>query len=104
MTAIHGWDRLGAAIHQGKNAEAVESTVIYADRTDAKKYGGMEILITVLLSRQDDGVWSEDELTPIKSFEVLPWAPSGQPCGVSLELKDGRTFEIDFGNVEGHLK
>ena len=64
----------------------------------------MELLITVMLHRQDGGGWTEDELMPIQSFEVLPWAKSGQPCGVNLELKDGRMFEIDFGDIEGNLR
>ncbi len=104
MTSVYGWNSLQAAIHVGKNAEARESTVVYADRTDAEKYAGMEVLITVMLHRQDGGEWTEDELMPIRAFEVLPWAPSGQPCGVRLELKEGRSFEIDFGNPEGKLR
>lgn len=103
MTSVLGWDSLKTAIHHGKNAEAAESTVIYAEREDAERYGGMEILITVMLHRQDDGAWSEDELMPIRSFNVLDWAPSGQPCGVQVELKDGRNFTIDYGNIEGNL-
>lgn len=103
MTAVHGWEGLKTAVHQGKNAEAKESTVIYADRTDAELYAGMEVLVTVMLHRQDGGEWTQDELMPVRSFELLPWAPSGQPCGVKLELKDGREITIDFGNVEGNL-
>ncbi len=104
MTAVHGWEGLKAAVHHGKNAEAEESTVIYANRSDQKNYAGMELLITVMLHRRDDGDWTVDELMPIRSYEVLPWAPSGQPCGVRLALKDGRSITIDYGNVEGNLK
>ncbi|VGO19081.1 DUF2264 domain-containing protein [Pontiella sulfatireligans] len=103
MTSVHGWENLQAAKHQGKNSEAEESTVIYANRTVETDYSGMELLITVMLHRQDNGNWSNDELMPIRSYELLPWAPSGQPCGVKLELKDGRTITVDFGNVEGNL-
>ena len=103
MTVVNGWDRLNAAIHTGKNAEAEKSTVIYAGRADNERYGGMEVLITVMLNREDDGEWAKNELMPIRSFEILPWAPSGQPCGVQIELKDGRSFAIDYGNIEGRL-
>lgn len=104
MTAVLGWESLQAAVHHGKNAEADESTIIFAEREDTERYGGMEILITVMLHRQDNGDWTDDELMPIRSFKVLDWAPSGQPCGVRLELKDGRSFVIDYGNVEGNLR
>ncbi len=104
MTSVFGWEGLAAAVHSGTNAEAEKSSVIYARRSDTKKYDGMEILITVMLSRQDGGTWSEDERMPIRTFKVLPWAPSGQPMGVQLELKDGRTCMVDYGNLEGNLQ
>ncbi len=105
MVAVHGWDGLEVAVHgAGLNPEADESTVIHAVRSEEKEYAGMETMVTVLLHRQDGGEWMEDELMPIRSFGLLPWAPSGQPCGARLELKDGRRFEIDFGNVEGNLR
>jgi hypothetical protein len=105
MTAVHGWSSLQFAVHgKGLNAEADSSTVIYAARTVDKNYGGMEVLITVMLHRKDNRNWTEAELMPILRFEILPWAPSGQPCGVRLELKDGRSILIDYGSLEGNLK
>jgi hypothetical protein len=104
MTAVWGWDGLEAELHAGKSAETAESTLIYAHRADRKNYAGMEVLITVMLSRHDDRDWTEDELMPIRSFEILPWAPSGQPLGIRLELKNGGRYLVDFGNVEGNLK
>ena len=100
ITAVTGWNSLQSTVRgSGLNAEAQQSTVIYAERSTAKNYGGMEILITVMLSRSDNGEWSQDELMPIKHFEVLPIAPSGQPCGVKLQLKSGREIVIDYGNA-----
>lgn len=105
MTAVHGWDGLNCAQHgAGYCPEAEESSVVYALRETMKDYGGMEVLITVLLHCKDGGEWSEDEFMPIANWEILPWAPSGQPCGVYLELKDGTSCLVDYGNAEGHLK
>jgi hypothetical protein len=101
MVSLHGWDSLQAARHQNLNPEAPESTVIYAERIREQDYCGMEVFITVLLHRLDDGEWSEDELVPVSSLRFLPWAPSGQPCGVIVELKNGRTHTIDFGDLDG---
>jgi hypothetical protein len=105
MVSVLGWDGLRVAVHgAGLNPEADGSTVIHAARNKEKDYSGMETMITVMLHRQSGGEWAEDELMPIRSFELLAWAPSGQPCGVKLELKDGRTFLVDHGNPEGNLR
>ena len=61
----------------------------------------MEVFVTVLLHRLDGGDWTADELNPIRSLEVFPWAPSGNACAVKLALKDGRECLIDYGNVDG---
>jgi len=101
LIPLYGWDRVGVARHQGINPEADESTVIYAERTRVKDYSGMEIFLTVMLHRVDGGNWTEDELNPVKAFEILPWAPSGTALGVKLVLKDGRQYLIDYGEVDG---
>jgi hypothetical protein len=101
LIPVHGWDRVHVARHTGLNPEADESTVLYAERIRAKDYSGMELFITVLLHRLDGGEWTADDLDPIESFQVLPWAPSGNACAVRLVLKDGRDYLIDYGNVDG---
>lgn len=101
ITAVHGWDTLDAVQHRNLNPEASESTVLYAERIREKDYSGMEVFVTVLLHRLDGADWTEDELNPVLSLDILPWAPSGNACGVNLSLKDGREFLIDYGNVDG---
>ncbi|VGO14061.1 hypothetical protein PDESU_02618 [Pontiella desulfatans] len=101
MIPVHGWDSIKTEVHKGLNPEADESTVIYTERIREKDYSGMEVFVTVLLHRLDGGDWTDDELNPIQTMEVLPWAPSGTACGVKLALKDGREYLIDYGNVDG---
>lgn len=100
MHSIHGWDRIDSMLHENLNPEAEESTVLYTHRTREEDYGGMELKITVLLHRLDNGDWTEDELNPIESYNVLPFAPSGNALGVELKLKDGREYLIDYGNLD----
>lgn len=101
ILAVHGWDSLNSASHQNLHPEAAESTVLYGERIRRQDYCGMEIFITVLLHRLDGGSWTADQLMPVERFEVLPFAPSGQPCGVSLSLKDGREILVDYGDLDG---
>jgi len=81
--------------------QATDSTVLYAERLRENDYSGMEVFITVMLHRLDNGDWSEDELMPIKHWEILPWTQTGHPCGVKIALKDGREYIIDYGHVDG---
>jgi hypothetical protein len=61
----------------------------------------MEVFVTVLLHRIDGGEWTQDQLHPVESCEILDWAPSGNACGVRLKLKTGQTYQIDYGCVDG---
>jgi len=103
LLAVHGWSEVNSMEHVGRNPETERSTVIYAKRIRKTDYSGMELLITVLLHKVTEEPWSNDELNPIKSLEMMPWTSSNSPCGAKIILKDGRFFEIDFGNLEGHL-
>ena len=101
MIPVFGWDKVDHAVHTGLNPEASESTVLYAERIREKDYSGMEVFVTVLLHRVDGGTWTDAELNPIETIEVLPWAPSGNALCINLVLRDGRSYLIDYGNVDG---
>lgn len=104
MSAIHGWKIVSSVRHKGLNPEAEESTVIYAERSGYKDYPGIELFITVMLHRQDNGAWLEDELMPIKQWRIIPWTEEGFPCAVEIELKDGRSFLVDYKNIDGNRR
>ena len=57
----------------------------------------------VLLHKTSDEPWLENELNPMKTLEMTPWTKTNNPNGAKISLKDGRLFEIDFGNLEGHI-
>ena len=103
LLAIHGWNDVNFMEHIGCNPEAEKSTIIYAKRTRETDYSGMELLITVLLHKTSDEPWLENDLNPIKSLEMTPWTKTNNPCGAKISFKDGRSFEIDFGNLEGDI-
>jgi hypothetical protein len=101
LVAYAGWDDLALRIHSGRNAEADESTVVYAHKKRLAKNPAMELMISVLLHRTDDEAWTEEELDPITSIEIMDITPSHSALGARLELRDGRSLMIDFADIDG---
>jgi hypothetical protein len=104
LVAYSGWDDLSARVHSGRNAETDESTVVYAHKKRLAKNPAMELMICVLLHRLDDGTWTDEELDPVKSIEIMDITPSYSALGVRLQLRDGRNLMIDFANIDGERK
>ena len=104
LVAYSGWDDLRARVHSGRNAETDESTVIYAHRKRLAKNPAMELMISVLLHRTDDGAWTEEELDPIRSIQIMDITPSCSALGARLGLRDGRSVVIDFADVDGERR
>lgn len=98
---VYGWDSVKSRCHAGRNPEAPESTVIYCEQTRAEDYGGMKLLITVLLHRIDGQAWTTEELNPFQEWEPIPYSAEGSPCVVRILLKDGRSFLIDHALNDG---
>ncbi len=101
LISYHGWDSLKSVTHQGRNAEADESTVIYAYRKRTTKNPPMELMISVMLHKMDDSEWTDEELFPLKRIEIKNIMPSGSVLGAEIELKDGRKYRVDFNEIDG---
>jgi hypothetical protein len=97
-----GWDKVASLVHAGRNAEADESTVLYAYRKRTAQNPAMELMITVMLHRRDDGEWTADELHPVKDIKILDITPTGSVLGATLTLSNGEKHEIDFKDIDGH--
>lgn len=100
LVAVEGWDGVAAMRHEGMNPESSESTVVYAHRTLERDYRGMAVLVTVMLHRCSDEAWTDEELSVVESVELVPWPPSGSPCGMKVALSDGREVMIDYRDAE----
>ncbi|MNC28933.1 hypothetical protein D3C75_771630 [compost metagenome] len=104
FVAYSGWDHTAATERSGVSAITSESTLSYAVSKKDTLYPGTGLLITILLHREDDGEWTEEELMPIVSCRYVEISPSGSPCGAELLLRDGRHITVDFGAMEGALR
>ncbi|MDR1408194.1 MAG: DUF2264 domain-containing protein [Tannerella sp.] len=101
LVAPLGWDAVAHRTHSGCNAEADESTVIYASKTRTDKNPPMELMVTVLLHKTDDTPWTDSELSIVRSVEVHKIMPSGSALGACITLNSGEQYEIDFKDIDG---
>lgn len=101
MVLYNGWDKVDSLVHSNHNAEADESTVIFAYKKRIAKNPSMELMITVMLHKLDDSEWSEEELSPIKDIRFMDITPSGSSLGATITLYDNKKYNIDFKNVDG---
>ncbi len=102
MITYNGWDEVKSLIHLGRNAEADESTVIYAHKKRLEKNPYMELMISVLLHKMDDTEWTEEELSPIKSLEIMDITPTYSALGVNIILYNNKKYEVDFIDIDGY--
>jgi hypothetical protein len=101
LIACDGWDSVETSVHADKNAEADESTVIFARKKRLDKNPPMELMVSVMLHRTDDEPWTEEELSPLRSVDIREIMPSGSPLGAFVTLNNGERYEIDFKDIDG---
>jgi hypothetical protein len=101
LIAYHGWDRVQDLVHRGFNAEAEESTVLFAYRQRTAKNPPVELMITVLLHKTDDTAWTSEQLAPLKDIRIMDVTPSGSVLGAELTLADDTKHTVDFKDVDG---
>jgi hypothetical protein len=96
-----GWDKLDRLVHSNRNAEADQSTVIYASKKRMQKNPPMEHMITVMLHKMDNNEWTEEELSPIKEIRISDIMPDFSALGAFIVLSAGEKYEIDFKDIDG---
>ena len=101
LITYSGWDLLESLVHVDRNAEANESTVIYAYKKRMAKNPPMELMITALLHKTDDSEWTEEELNPVKEIQIREITPAFSALGASITLFNKEVYEIDFRDIDG---
>ena len=101
LIIYNGWDKLDSLVHNNRNAEADESTVIYAYKKRMAKNPPMELMINVMLHKMDDCEWTEEELSPIKGINIMDITPSYSVLGANITLFDNKKYDIDFKDIDG---
>lgn len=101
MIVYTGWDKLDSLVHKNRNAEADESSVLYAYKKRKAKNPPMELMITVLLHKMDDSEWTEKELSPLNDIEIMDITPSNSALGAKIILNNNKEFTVDFKDIDG---
>lgn len=101
MITYGGWDELKSMVHTNRNAEADDSTVIYAYKKRMAKNPAMELMITVMLHKRDDSEWTNEELSPIKSLKIMDIMPNLSALGAVITLHNNDKYEINFKDIDG---
>lgn len=101
LISYSGWDKLDSLIHSNRNAEAEQSTVIYASKKRMQKNPPMELMITVMLHKMDNIEWTEEELSPIKEIRITDIMHNYSALGAYIILSGGEKYEIDFKDIDG---
>ena len=101
LITYNGWDKIQAQVHRGFNAEADESTVLFAHRKRTAKNPAMELMVTVMLHKTDDTAWTQEELSPLQSLKIMDVTPSGSGLGAEITLADRAKHRIDFKDIDG---
>ena len=102
LITYYGWDTLDCMVHENRNAEAAESTVIYAHKKRMAKNPSMELMISVMLHKMDNSEWTDEELSPIKDIRINEITPSFSALGAIITLTNDEIFEIDFKDIDGN--
>jgi hypothetical protein len=104
LITYNGWDQLESFVHSNRNAEADESTVIFARKKRLDKNPPMELLITVMLHKMDDSAWTPEELNPIKDIEIMEVTANYSTMGAIITLSDNQKYVVDFQDIDGRRR
>lgn len=102
LITYSGWDKLDSVVHPNRNAEADESTVIYAYRKRLRMNPAMELMICAMLHKNEDKEWTKEELSPVSHIKILDITPEFSPLGAEITLSDGQIYEVYFSEIDGN--
>lgn len=112
LFCYQGWDAAEPLRHSGNNAEAEESTVLYAYRKRTTQNPAMELMICALLHKTGNDAWTSEELSPIKRITTEEITATHSALAARVTLSDGirggagkekeSEFFVDFADIDGY--
>ncbi len=105
MTIWDGWNDIAFLRSSGTNPDSLRSIVPFARASFVKQYGGAEpyVLVSQVITRDDDRPFTEDELFPIQEISYADHLHTGGYGPISLTLVGGKKMTVDFEGIESRL-
>lgn len=105
MTIYDGWDDIDIIHSEGTNPDSLKSVVVYAKTAREKRYGyDRFILLSQVITKESQEDFSEEELFPIEEVIYTDKEKCGGYGPVTIRLKNGKEYRIDFGGIEGCMQ
>ncbi|NOR75138.1 MAG: DUF2264 domain-containing protein [Draconibacterium sp.] len=104
LISYNGWDKLDHLTHNNRNAEADESTVIYAHKKRMAQNPAMELMITVMLHKMNNKEWTNEELSPIKEINIMDVTPEFSSMGADITLANNKIHRVYFEEIDGNKR
>lgn len=104
LTVYGGWEELAVKRREGVNPLGQPSLLVYGKlkRTRDYEYGPC-VLAASVVTKTDDGSWTDDELFPVERICYTDEDGYGAYGPVTLHMRDGRAMTVDYEGLEGRL-
>ncbi len=105
LSIYDGWEDVKVCGSTGTNPESEKSMIAYAVTKRKKQYGSNEpyMLVCSMLTREDHGDFSDDELFAISEVAYEDRMGTGGYGTVGIVLRDGTRRNVCFAGMEGGL-
>ncbi len=104
MTVFSGWNDISVEKSTGTNADTSESFIIFAHASRKKVFAYEPyILISQILTKEGEDGFSDDEIFSISSIDYSDKERCGGYGDVTLNMRTGRSYTVDFSGIEGCL-
>lgn len=105
MVAYEGFDRLHSHERSGMNPVCDYSHLIYGSSRKERYYEySPYVLISAVLTKKDQSEWKDAELFPVASIRMTDPQRCGGYGPITLILKNGTEYTIDYEGKEGRLQ
>lgn len=104
LTIYSGFDTIEVKERTGVNPVSAKSLLLYGTSKRELQYGYEPyVMVSAVLSKEGREDFTDLELFPVHSLSFADKEQCGGWGPVRIELKDGQSYEVNYGEIEGNL-